>query len=124
MASDKTLLQTLDDAASTLGMVFGGAVIRRALKVLLHEDVKKCSFEKMMSESYKIIMERFIVDEQNKSESGEDFFAISVSQVFLKMIKAVLIQRKDWHICSVCDPFVAAVNADTNIFVFHIYIYI
>ena len=85
----------MDDAASTLGMVFGGAVIRRALKVLLHEDVKTCSFEKMMSESYKIIMERFIVDEQHKSESGEDFFAISVSQVFLKMIKAVLIQRKD-----------------------------
>ena len=95
MPSDKTLLQTLDDASAAHGMVFGGAVIRRALKVLLHEDVKTCSFEKMMSDSYKITMARFIADEQNKSESGEDFFAISVSQVFLKMIKAVLIQKKD-----------------------------
>ena len=95
MASDKTLLQTLDDAATAHGMVFGGAVIRRALKVLLHEDVKTCSFDKMMADSYKIIMARFIADDQNKSESGEDLFAISISQVFLKMIKAVLIQKKD-----------------------------
>ena len=88
--SDQSLLSILDTATSDHGMSFSGSIMRRALKTLLHEDLKTCDFGKMVSGTRDIILSRFEADQDHPTETAEDFFIISIAQVLQKMVKSVV----------------------------------
>ena len=91
--NESTLLSTLDNAGSQLGMTFSGSVVRRALKTLVFEDVKVTDFTRMMSVTYKTIVSRFVVDEENKNETADQFFVITIGQILQKLVKSILAQK-------------------------------
>ena len=61
----------------------------------------------MMSSTYKTITARFVVDEENKHETADEFFIITICQVMQKLVKSVLAQKsKDRNpICKLSSFF-------------------
>ena len=85
----------LDDAAVKYNMTFSASIIRRALKMMLFEDVKLLEFDRVMGATRETIKERFENDQENPKETADDFFATTIAQSLQKLVKSVIAQKKE-----------------------------
>eukprot|EP00438_Fugacium_kawagutii_P005717 Skav230908 [mRNA] locus=scaffold2979:49241:50754:+ [translate_table: standard] len=83
--ADKVLLNCLDEASSKYNMHFNSSVIRRALKIMVYEDLKLCAFTQMATTTYETIASRFT--SESDELSCEDFFSMTCGQVLQKLAK-------------------------------------
>lgn len=84
MESTTTLLSMLDDAKEQHGLSFNGAVMRKALKSLVNQDVQVQAFERLVTVTRDIILKRFVPEEE---VFADDFYIIMCSQTFQKLFK-------------------------------------
>ena len=93
--SDKTLLGLMDEAESEHGASFNNSVIKRALKALVHDDLKLCNFERMATITLEKIQARFVSGDKSDTDDGDincaaTFFSGLCAQVLTKLIKSAL----------------------------------
>eukprot|EP00435_Cladocopium_sp_Y103_P060381 s434_g22.t1 len=93
--SSTNLLAYLDDASLKYNMTFSASIVRRALKMLIFEDVRLLEFDRIMGATRETIKERFENDEENRKETADDFFATTIAQALQKLVKSVIAQKKD-----------------------------
>jgi len=85
--ADKTLLACLDDASAKYNMAFNHAVIRKALKQLIYDDLKLCKFDHMAGDTYELVASRFVAEEGDDNVTCETFYAMCCGQVLQKLAK-------------------------------------
>ena len=97
MEADQTLLGCLDDASSKYQMKFNFAVIRKALKHLMYDDLKLCDFAHMTTTAFEIIKERFVEDTDDPDTTVETFYGMTCGQVLEKLANRAngTIRKKD-----------------------------
>ena len=91
--SDKTLLGLMDDAENDFGASFNNSVIKRALKALVHDDLKLCNFERLATTTLETIRVRFVADDKSDDDDvncAVTFFSGLCAQVLTKLIKSAL----------------------------------
>ena len=94
-AAETSLLACLDESSKTLGFVFNGAVIRKALKLLAYDDLRMCNFTRLVNDTRETLLERFVADAENADETPQQFFLLICSQIMQRLIKSVTQQKKD-----------------------------
>lgn len=95
--SDKTLLGMMDDAENEQGVSFNNSVIKRALKALVHDDLKLCNFERMATTTLATIQARYVVEkksDEDDTDCAATFFGGLCAQVLTKLIKSALLKFK------------------------------
>jgi hypothetical protein len=86
LEADTTLLTVLDDAAKKHNMDFNSAVVRKALKNIMYDDLKVCNFNAMVGSTLEIINSRFVPDE-GEAITSEEFYSMTCGQVLQKLSK-------------------------------------
>ena len=92
-ADSRSILSVCDDTCSPANVSINSAIMRRALKSLVFEDLKLEQYENMCTKTWPIIAARFVTDDHDDG-SAEQFFILTVGQVMMKLVKATLPKLK------------------------------
>lgn len=97
-----TLVAMVDDATSRLGCTFNHAVMRKALKSLVNQDVQVSAWENLTNVTKKTLDARFIPDSNSKDVvDADDFYIILLTQTFQKLTKLASNKLKHKDLCQV-----------------------
>ena len=91
--STTTLVAMLDEATALHGCVFNNAVMRKALKSLVNQDVQLSDWARLTDTTKKQIDSLFVMDESD-GVSSDDFYVMMITQVFTKLFKIASMKIK------------------------------